>query len=691
MRGGGVVGLGLWVVAGTLPALADPVPAPTPTYTVDVRERRPVSAASSFVRDARSFDLRRLESPGDILEVAPGVKTSQHAGGGKANQILVRGFDADHGTDLGVFVDRVPVNMRSHAHGQGYTDLHFVIPETVERIEITKGTYDAEVGDFSTAGSVNLVTRESVPESFVRVEGGEFHTQRYLAVLSPRTGAFGGSEPRASALVALEAFGSDGPFSNGEDYWRYAAFGRLGYDLTESTRLEASTHLHFADWDASGQIPQRAVDGPGFGRWDAVDPSDGGESNTWRSLLRVVHDVSPRERLEGAAWLIHYDLDLYSNFTFFLNDPVLGDQIVQRDDRIAYGGWLGWRRAFEGTPVPVSVSVGLDTRSDDAHVRLGNSRDRDEFETVDDDDVLERSFAAFSEVEVLPLPWVRTVLGVRAEQFRFDVSDHTGTAAAAEGHVSEGVLLPKANLILSPFAEDGLVASPWQPLRDLELFLNYGKGYHSNDARDVVDNPREPTLPGAQGAELGARTRLFGRLDLAVAYWWLNLQREFVFVGDEGTTELRPRSRRRGIEVSAEADLLDWLLWFGDLGYSSAEFSNGDTVPQAVRFTATTGLVARHSSGVSAELLYETLGSRYGVEDRSERLRGWGVVDFTLRYRRGPAEVFLGVENVFDTEWESAEYFFASRLPGEPVDGALDLHFVPGNPRNVQLGLSFYF
>jgi outer membrane receptor protein involved in Fe transport len=395
--------------------------------------------------------------------------------------------------------------------------------------------------------------------------------------------------------------------------------------------------------------------------------------------------------VEGAAWLIHYDLDLFSNFTFFLKDPVLGDQIAQRDDRLAYGGWLGWRRALESTPVPVAFSAGLDTRSDDAHVRLASSRDRSGTAVVDDDEILERSFAAFGEVEVLPLPWVRSVFGVRGEQFLFGVSDRTGIPGQAEGHVRDALLLPKANLILSPFGEGSLLPSDHAALRQLELFFNYGKGFHSNDARDVVENPREPTLPGAQGAELGARTRLFGRLDLAVAYWWLNLQREFVFVGDEGTTEPRPRSHRRGIEASAELEVLDWLLWFGDLGYSSAELSNGDAVPQAVRFTATTGLVARHPSGVSAELLYETLGSRYGLEDRSERLRGWGVVDFTLRWRRGPLELSLALENLFDTEWESAEYFFESRLAGEPPEGVADLHFVPGNPRNVQIGLSFYF
>lgn len=661
------------------------------TYTIEVREKRPVSAASAFVRDSRSFELRVLEDPGEILEVTPGLATAQHAGGGKANQYLVRGFDADHGTDLAVSVDDVPVNMRSHAHGQGYTDLHFVIPETVERVEITKGTYDAEVGDFATAGSVNLVTRERAEESFVRVEGGLFDTQRYLTLLSPRSGPFGGEDPEASALVAFEAFGTDGPFENEDDHWRYNAFGRLGWDLGERTRLEGTAHVYTADWHASGQIPQRAVDRPGFDRWDAVDPTEGGDSSTARLLLRLLHEPSDRERIAVDVWGIWYSLDLYSNFTFFLDDPVLGDQIVQQDDRLVYGASASYRRVLEGLPVPVSVSTGLDTRSDDAYVRLRRAFRRERREVLAEDRILERSFAAWLETEIVPLPWVRTVLGLRGEHFSYQVSNRSGIPGRAEGHTSDSILLPKASVILSPFGPGAPLASEVGALRELELFLNYGKGFHSNDARDAVAHPREPTLPSAQGWEVGLRTSLFERLDVAVAYWWLNLQRELVFVGDAGTTEVSSRSRREGVELSAELEILDWLFWQGDLAYSSGELAGGAKIPQAVRFVAGSSLVARHPSGVSAELRYETLGERYGTEGTSTRLRSYAVWNAALRYRRGPFEVSLAFENLFDTEWESAEFFYASRLRGERAAGFEDHHFVPGTPRTVRLGLSVFF
>jgi outer membrane receptor protein involved in Fe transport len=673
------------------PARAQTPPQTTPpTYTVEVRERRPVSAASSFVKDARSFELRTMESPGEILEVSPGLMTAQHAGGGKANQYLVRGFDADHGTDHAVFVDGVPVNMRSHAHGQGFTDLHFVIPETIERIEITKGTYEAALGDFATAGSANLVTRERVPESFLRVELGEFHTQRYVALASPRSGPFAGADAKARALFAFEGYGSNGPFDHEEDFWRYSAFGRLGFTLDEATRLEGAFQLYQADWDASGQIPDRLVGQPGFDRFDSVDPSDGGDTSTERLWLRWEHELSPLSTLEAQAWFLHYDLDLYSDFTFFLNDPVDGDQIVQRDDRIAYGGALAWRRVFDDAPLPLALTAGLQTRTDDAHVRLARSVRRDLLAPISDDEVDETSAAVYGEAEVIPLPWVRLVVGLRLEHFWFTSKDRSHLARP-EGAVTDWLALPKASLILRPFGPDGPASADLGALSELELFLNYGEGYHSNDARDVVANPQDVTLPAAQGWELGLRTRLAERLDLAIAYWWLNLQREFVFVGDEGVTEVNPRSRRRGVEVSTEAELLPWLFLQGDLGYSSAEFSSGGKVPQAPRLVASAGLVARHPSGFSAELRYKTLGERYGTESHEPRLRSWSVWNLQGRYRRGPVEVSVTLENLFDSDWESAEYFYASRVPGEPPEGVEDRHFVPGYPRNVRVGLSFFF
>jgi outer membrane receptor protein involved in Fe transport len=348
----------------------------------------------------------------------------------------------------------------------------------------------------------------------------------------------------------------------------------------------------------------------------------------------------------------------------------------------------------------MTFRTGLQTQNDDAHVRLRTSTERDITSTTAADELVERSLALYGELEVIPLPWIRTVLGLRAEEFWFDVNHRAGTSSPAEGEESDGQLLPKLNVILRPFAEDALLPCELAPVRDFELFLNFGKGYHSNDARDVVAEPTEPTLASAYGWEIGARTRFLDRLDVAAAYWWLNLEREFVFVGDAGTTEQKPRSRRRGVEVAAELEILDWLFWQGALGYSSGEFVGardgadalpGREIPQAVRFIADSGLVARHPSGLSAELSYRTLGQRYSTEDPStKRLRSWAVWDAAVRYRHGPFEIGLILENLGDTHWESAEFFFESQLAGEAA-GVEDLHFVPGNPRNARVVLAYHF
>jgi outer membrane receptor protein involved in Fe transport len=342
----------------------------------------------------------------------------------------------------------------------------------------------------------------------------------------------------------------------------------------------------------------------------------------------------------------------------------------------------------------MTFRTGLQTQNDDAHVRLRTSTERDITSTTAADELVERSLALYGELEVIPLPWIRTVLGLRAEEFWFDVNHRAGTSSPAEGEESDGQLLPKLNVILRPFAEDALLPCELAPVRDFELFLNFGKGYHSNDARDVVAEPTEPTLASAYGWEIGARTRFLDRLDVAAAYWWLNLEREFVFVGDAGTTEQKPRSRRRGVEVAAELEILDWLFWQGALGYSSGEFvgaRDGADALQAVRFIADSGLVARHPSGLSAELSYRTLGQRYSTEDPStKRLRSWAVWDAAVRYRHGPFEIGLILENLGDTHWESAEFFFESQLAGEAA-GVEDLHFVPGNPRNARVVLAYHF
>lgn len=679
------------------------------TYDVTVRERRPVSSGSSYVVDGADFALRRRDKPDQVLEQVPPLLTAQHAGGGKANQYLVRGFDADHGTDFAWFLDMLPINLRSHAHGQGYTDFTFFIPETIERIEVAMGPYSVEFGDFATAGAANLKLFETAPAPFLKVEGGQWESVRTVGLWSPRRGRFAGGEQPGSLLVAGEFTTTDGPFQDGENLLQYKALARAGWRFGERTRLEGWLSLYDGDWHGSGQIPRRLVRSPGFDRWDSVDPTEGGDSDRESALVRLIHEPGPGRRLELTAWAAHYALDLYSNFTFFLNDPLNGDGIVQSDDRIYTGGSLVYRHQLDGR-FPSVLSAGLDTRTDFAGVRLQRQRARQRLATLAHDDVVESSLAGFLQTDTLLAEWARFVGGVRLEGFRFDVESRCASCTAdpsdplsgprAEGTEYDGVALPKANLILRPFASAGPLPVETPALRDAQLFLNWGIGYHSNDARDVVADPKATTLPTAMGWEVGWRMPLAEWLDVSIAGWWLNLESELAFVGDEGTTERRPASHRRGIELAARATPWEWLEGEVAVAYSSARYAEdddalgiakGDPVAQAPRLVAKARVRATHASGLSGELAFRALGERYAVEDdRSIRLSDYAVFDLGVRYRRGPLEASLLVENLFDTQWRSADFFFESFVPGFDAAPTEDFHFVPGNPRNVRVGLTWF-
>jgi outer membrane receptor protein involved in Fe transport len=466
-----------------------------PVYDVTVKARRPVTSGSQFAVEAESLELRRLDRPDRILEVVPSLLTAQHAGGGKSNQYLVRGFDADHGTDFAFFVDGVPMNMRSHAHGQGFAEMHWLIPETIALFDVAMGPYSVEYGDFATAGAVNLKLYDRVEESFVKSTVGMWQSVRTVGLWSPDSGIFSGKIPKATLLTAFEFNTGDGPFENEENLLQYKGLARFGYRFSEATRLDAWFAAYDGQWNASGQIPQRLVESDGFDRWDSVDPTEGGDSSRQIAHARFVHDFDANRRFEATAWVSHYQLDLSSNFTFFLDDPVNGDGILQEDDRVYLGGTAVYRQQLDGA-VPVVLSFGLDERSDFIDAALSKQRRRSRLSRTSDDRIRETSIAAFVEADALVLPWLRLVGGLRTEGFFFDVRNRkeSQTGERASGSVSEDLYLPKLSAILTPFAEEGPLPIGFGPLRDAELFLNWGEGYHSNDARGRAS--RSPRASG---------------------------------------------------------------------------------------------------------------------------------------------------------------------------------------------------
>ncbi len=677
-------------------------PAPTEpsdgAYQFTVTERKPVTASSTLTVPAEDFELRPLESGGQMLEAVPNALTAQHTGGGKAEQYFIRGFDADHGTDLAVYFDGVPINLRSHAHGQGYLDLHFVTRETIERLDAYKGPYFARFGDFATAAAIEYVPFDSVPESQVRFEGGYWNTWRAVGVASPRFGPFEGDDAKADALVSFEAYHTDGPFLDDEDLGRYSLFARAGVDLRPDLRLSGHLLGYTADWNASGLIPERLVDDRRISRFGSLDPSEGGDTMRAQGKLQIDWQPSSESHLMANAYVAAYELDLFSNFTYALNDPVLGDGIIQQDDRLYAGGRVEYEQVFS-PGFPARLRAGAEWRYDDARVRLGTQTRRTTTGRTSDDDVEQLSVGPYVEAELLPLPWARFVGGLRFEYFDFEARSRLPGGFGGSG--DDTIWLPKANLVLSPFSQVGPYPSQAHWLRDLELFANFGIGFHSNDARAAVIAPR--ILSRAPGAELGFRTRFFDRVEVAVDGFWLELQDELVFVGDEGTTESSGRTQRFGVEFVARADLTSWLYLHGDVAYTSARFtSGGDPVPQAPRFVAK-GAVGVREGGFAAELSVRHLGERYASEAfRSPRLSDYTVLDLGMRYRYGPIEVGLAVENIADNDWRSSEFFYESCAPTEvgrvaacPRSGGGagigDRHFTPGNGRNVRAWVRYAF
>ncbi len=646
---------------------------------VRVIGEKPVAASSQQFIPDKEIVLQPQGRPAQILRLIPGMLAVEHSGGaGKADQYFLRGFDADHGTDVALFADGMPINLRTHAHGQGYADLNFIIPETIEGLDVNKGAYLPEYGDFATAGAINFKTRQVIQEGIAQATGGQFDTQRYLLMFSP-------TKDKVRTLFAAEGYYTNGPYEHDNRYFRGNLFGKLTTNLSSRDELSVTGTFQSSKWNASGEIPLRAVDAGTLGRFGAVDPSEGG--NTLRSTVRLNYhyDTLSGGQFFANAYGQYYRLDLFTNFTFFLNDPVNGDGIQQADRRVMYGGDIGYKQQGEVLGMPSIGTIGFQTRVDDIHLRLGTQTTRTPTGTTVDNDVLQASYAPYVKAEVQPLPWMRLTGGLRGETFTFDVRNRCPTCAGqADGRKSSGIILPKINLILGPWA-------------GTEFFVNYGEGFHSNDARSAV-TPGSSPLARSKSYEVGVRSRPWGPegVELIATAWLLDLQSELVFVGDEGTTEIRGRSRRQGVEGAARGQVWGPIYLNGSVTWTKAEFRNGDAIPLAPELTAYGAVLVRWPEGLTSQLQATYLGVRPLIEDRSVKSPSWVEFDLTERYQlpitlsHGRLEAFFFIRNLLDTKWEQAIFAFESRLRSEPT-GVSGIHFVPGNPRTFLGGVAWYF
>jgi outer membrane receptor protein involved in Fe transport len=672
----------LWRVITLLSSTASPVvsqtaqPQLSEPVEVYVWGQQPTSAATEQTRSAKDLELRPTDTPSDVMRLTPGLIIGQHHGGGKGDQILFRGFDSDHGTDFAVFVDGIPVNMVSHVHGQGYADLHWLIPETIERVEIYKGPYFVHLGDFATSGAMNIITKRKDKDSTLTLGGGSYNTQRYVGIFSPPEGTF------LSPYIAGEIYHNDGPFKKPNDYIRYNILAKLGLLSTANSNLSFLSTFFKTGWNASGEIPARTVRSGQIGRFDSLDPSEGGNSER-QNISLIYNYADASQAFTAQTWVSWYKLQLWSNFTLFLNDPVNGDGIEQNDKRFLIGNNVNYRRSYNFSGLPMETFVGFQSRFDHIRVGLFNQTDRQRREPVKNNRIRQNNLGWFAQQEVRPTSWLRTQLGARMDNFWYNVDEIGQVAEPISGDGSATLVNPKLNFIFTPFNDNNFA-------KGTDLFLNFGGGYHSNDARVFVQDPKVK-IPRFWGGELGAKSRFFDRLDITFSYWRSYLESELVFVGDEGGFAPSGASRRHGIESEFRYDISPWLSYDLDLSYTWARFINGDRVPLAPRFLAFTGITARHDSGIQARLQMRHIGHRYGIEDGSIMTPTSTIFDLFLKYVWKRYEVFVQFQNLANKKWRSAEHVFESRLPGEPAAGVLDSHFTPGDPFTAKAGMTIHF
>ena len=621
------------------------------------------------------IQLRPANTSQDILRIVPGLFIAQHAGGGKAEQIFLRGFDIDHGTDLNLEVDGLPVNMVSHAHGQGYADLHFIIPEFINYVDFNKGPYYADKGDFTTAGFVDFQTKNVLEENFAKVEGGQFGTFRTVAGVN----LFSQKHERTTGYIGTEFFRTDGFVESPQDFNRLNIVSKVSRRLKNNDNLMAGASYFTSKWDASGQIPTRGVTTGLITRLGSIDDTEGGETNRFNVFVKHNHQFEIGAYFNHQAYAIHYGFDLFSNFTFFLNDRDNGDQIRQNESRMIYGYKANYTSTgqFLGKETISDVGVGL--RFDDVNdVSLSRSVRRNFLNYLQRGDVREVNVNGFiSETLVLSDEWSVNA-ALRFDYFHFQYDN----ALTANGNtVGKGIVSPKLNL-------------NYQLNRNTQLFVKTGFGFHSNDARVVTGEITNEILPKAYGVDLGVDTKLTDRIFVHAALWGLDLDQEFVYVGDEGIVEPSGRTRRAGIDLSLRYEITRGLFLDGDLNLTKPkardEVEGQDYIPLAPTVSTIGGISYEMKNGFSAALRYRYIGDRAANEDNSVIAEGYLLADAVVNYRRQKFEIGFSAENLFDIEWNEAQFNTESRLMDE-VEPVSEIHFTPGTPLFVKMKVAFYF
>jgi len=630
---------------------------------------RPVNTLSQI-----DIKFRPINTSQDVLRMVPGLFIAQHAGGGKAEQIFLRGFDCDHGTDINIEMDGLPVNMVSHAHGQGYADLHFLMPEMINYVDFDKGPYFANKGDLNTAGYVSFQTKKRLDRNFAKMEGGSFNTGRMAAGINLM------ETKKSNAFIASELFRSNGFFVNNQDFTRFNLHARFNSQLSKQTNLTASFTAFSSKWNASGQIPDRAVEQGIISRYGSIDPTEGGNTSRFNSYLKLVHNSDDGGSWENQVFAIRYDFNLFSNFTFFLRDSINGDQINQKDSRWVYGYKSRYQKTSNVLGKIFKTDVGAGTRYDDIrNVELDHTVKRTFLNPIQYGDVKELNLNAFVSETLFLTEKFSINAALRFDYFNF--AYHDKLSIAQPPAVVKTIVNPKLNF-------------NYQVNQNVSLFVRSGTGFHSNDARVVVAQDGKDILPRAYGLDVGADIKVTRQLLIHTALWRLDLDQEFVYSGDEGVVEPSGKTTREGIDVSVRYQLNSWLFADLDANFTrprAVGLPEGQNyIPLAPVQTSIAGLSVRRGYGLNGSLRYRYIGDRPANEDNSLIAKGYFITDATVNYTQKTWEIGMSIENLFDTQWKEAQFDTESRLKNEAtrVD---EIHFTPGTPFSLKLRFIKYF
>ncbi|WP_018267798.1 TonB-dependent receptor [Methylosinus sp. LW4] len=707
---------------------------PRPADGVAQKPDVTINAASEKVWTGQQVNAVPFSRPGEALEVVPGLIITQHSGEGKANQYMLRGFQLDHGTDLSLTLDGMPINMRTHGHGQGYADANFLIPELLSSIVARKGPYYADKGDFSSAGAVDMQYVDKVDPGLIAATGGSFAYGRLLSIKSFEVNG-------GNLLAAIESGVYSGPWTRPDEVRKINSVLRWSRG-TQDDGVSITAMAYANRWFSTDQIPERAVYGGAIPLWGNIDPTDGGNASRFSLSGRWSQtEGAHSSRIE--AYAIRSTLNLYNNFSYFLAQPDISDQFRQFDRRTVLGVNAQHSVKYEFAGFPIETRVGLQSRYDNIRVGLQDAYRRQPYDTISNDQVVEGSVGLWTDTTVSWTPWLRTVAGVRLDYYGASVGNIQDPLSAPKdpatglpiwtgpwnsGSKTAALSSPKAGIILGPFEKT-------------EFFLNFGEGFHSTDARGTVttlspaDGSQVATIPllvKSRGAEIGARTKIIDGLDSSVSFWWLDFDSENQFEGDTGNTTFGRPSRRYGVEITNHYSPTPWLHLEGDVALTHARFRGvdqlqaltwvdllqpgsfqygtyvgnaaGNFVPEAPSIVASGSIEVGEKTGWFGALRYRYFGTRPLTEDGAFKSPATGSLNLRVGYRfdNGWA-IQADAFNVTNSRSDQITYAYGSLLKTDALYGlcqagtapanvcaigVMDRHFKPMEPAAVRVTVS---